>query len=748
MKNKKRSLWYLLFSLLAVGVLVFSYSGHKDNAFREPEAAQAEIVTTLNSTHAPTTSTTYVDEVSYTGIAYATYTYTKVKYAAGKLATLDASGTLTKDVAKGLISIKVIFDGELKLKTWYNAVPTEVEYLNYNLTSDTLETIAGNYFLLTAQSETTITSITLTYSCTEASTRPAGALDGLDLRTLHYYSLTTRVGTTEANIVPHVSRTSPNALAIKFETAVTDLSHYCIIIYIDTGAATASVDSSTWAFSVYGTGNPCDLHRYGEGEVCDTTQTKTTVDGSNLYFAVTYAALGITSSEQYGISFTVRDVRYAPTYFWSLSTYPRLPFAEAFYAEHGTYDVSAFIPNRYVRILPNGAPTYTNYDGTFAERIYTDTSTLAIDGLVNDWVYLEAFSNSVSVNTTTASVKHKRVDFYSALTTSGLYVAASAYHDIYISESEQWWQSTNFEFFVHGNNQYWISARQEGGTFTKSAAITSANMITKALNGASEGLANYFTFVEAFIPNANLPAGAVLNGEVRVGFAWKTAGDQIDNGEDAGGALSEYWVPKGTWANNSLQPYVTAKGIFKKSQLATTAVVIDGNLDDWSSLAAYTTNKVYIESTAPYAHKNVTFYAFLNAEGLFVAATAHHDKYTVANPWEWYKSTNFEFFVGTTQYYISAKGHVSVGSGAMVSGAYAGAANYETTAEVFIPKALLPAGDYVRVGFAWKTPGDLATGLGANWGGEDDYWVPPSHWPNNTDEQYYVNGSGIFTSAP
>ena len=97
---------------------------------------------------------------------------------------------------------------------------------------------------------------------------------------------------------------------------------------------------------------------------------------------------------------------------------------------------------------------------SISERVYDDPeTTLAVDGDISDWSNLKAFENTVGVHSNTA-VKHKSVDFYASLTSTGLYLAAEAYHDILIEESEHWWQSTNFEIFIKGDNQYWVSARK------------------------------------------------------------------------------------------------------------------------------------------------------------------------------------------------------------------------------------------------------------------------------------------------
>ncbi len=392
-------------------------------------------------------------------------------------------------------------------------------------------------------------------------------------------------------------------------------------------------------------------------------------------------------------------------------------------------------------------------DMNIEERLYGDPETaLAVDGSLDDWLDLRAYENTVGVHSNTPEVKHKSVDFYASLTSTGLYLAADAYHDLYIDDADTWWKCTNFEIFIKGGNQYWVSARKVDEQITKHSKVDQAAMVTIPLEGG-EGVANYHTIAEMFIANANLPTGAILGGEIRVGFAWKTDGDLLDNGEANGGGMDCYWVPKGTWTNNADQTFVNINGIFRSTQLVfePTTMTIDGDLSDWEDKAAYTTNKIYIEGSDATSHKNVTFMAFLNEEGLFVAALAHHDVLINDNE-TWHHNTNFEFFLnGGNQFYVTAAGHVSYGTGVIVSDLYGqgdAAAEYESIAEMFVPAFAFAEGDMQRIGFAWKTNGDTCTGLGGSGGAPDAWWFEPGHFPNNINEQYYVTAEGVFRSAP
>ena len=377
---------------------------------------------------------------------------------------------------------------------------------------------------------------------------------------------------------------------------------------------------------------------------------------------------------------------------------------------------------------------------TFTEKVYTATEDIVIDGDLEDWETIRAYEHPLNLTGVTTDTDHKSVTFYAALGDDGLYLLAHVFHDVLINDhTPEWWLNTNFEFFVKGDHQYWVSANP---------TIVNENLTGIIVSSEYSGEANYESIAEVFVPNANLPEGAIVAGQIRVGYAWKTVGDQITGGEAAGGGYDEYWVPAGTWVNNADQTFVTAEGIFLEDQvnIEPTVLTIDGNLSDWAAMAAYTTNFAALVGTDATSHKDVTFYAAVLADGLYMAAIAHHDV-SITDAGNWWENTNFEVFVnGGTQYYVSANGAVATGSGIIVTTAYEGTANFVSVAEIFIPAPYLPIADYQRVGFAWKTPGDDITGGAANEGLADSYWVIPMHWPNNAAEQYYVNADGIFAT--
>lgn len=130
-------------------------------------------------------------------------------------------------------------------------------------------------------------------------------LSDIDLTALTYRSFNSTFGGSQVTggVTPHVSRTSKLALAVKFTTTQSSWSAYTIEFFLDTGSATAArTDGTTWRFNVFGNGNVATITSFG-GTAFSNAETKTTVDGQNLYFAVSYDALGISNTDQFGVTF-------------------------------------------------------------------------------------------------------------------------------------------------------------------------------------------------------------------------------------------------------------------------------------------------------------------------------------------------------------------------------------------------------------------------------------------------------------
>lgn len=183
---------------------------------------------------------------------------------------------------------------------------------------------------------------------------------------------------------------------------------------------------------------------------------------------------------------------------------------------------------------------------------------LTLDGDLSDWK-TEGLK-TIGVKDTTAG-SSKQATFYAVLAKDGLHLAVEAVHSSLIYGQSEWHRNTNFEFFIdNGNaNQFYVYATGEN-------EFKAAKDYMQIAYKTSENEGYHETVIEVFIPMENLQDGWIVNGAIRVGVAWKTAGDQLAGGEANGGGLDEYWVPKGSYPNNDDKPYVTQNGIYLKSE--------------------------------------------------------------------------------------------------------------------------------------------------------------------------------------
>ena len=192
----------------------------------------------------------------------------------------------------------------------------------------------------------------------------------------------------------------------------------------------------------------------------------------------------------------------------------------------------------------------------------------------------------------------------------------------------------------------------------------------------------------------------------------------------------------------------------------------DGDLSDWTAAGITKTISVTGQGSDD-SHKSATIYGVLEKDGLYLAVEAYHDLYvnSYTDISQWWYNTQFEFFVGLTghtQYFVYASedsdtgyklgmgsGNTDVFEATMVTTELneEGPANYKTIVEVFVPINQLPAAQNatLRVGVAWKTPGDLLLGgeAGSAENEASEYWVPKGCYSSNTDKPY-VTGDGIY----
>ncbi len=230
--------------------------------------------------------------------------------------------------------------------------------------------------------------------------------------------------------------------------------------------------------------------------------------------------------------------------------------------------------------------TFTEYEATTSTaRINALTGmSIKLDGDLSDW---NSGLTSVGV-AGSDEFAGKGVTFWSKLTDEGLYLGAVANHSVYTNTSGNWWENTNFEFFINGGNQYWYSAMNGGTTSNGLAAVA------KTTGGQDGSL--YTTTVEAYIPIELIPSEWITDGVIRVGYAWKTPGDVCNNGNDG---TSEYWLVPGHPANNlEAQFAVDSTGIYKFVLPAENLGSVSGNIEKSFTAGVDLTND---NGNAPYA---------------------------------------------------------------------------------------------------------------------------------------------------
>ena len=205
---------------------------------------------------------------------------------------------------------------------------------------------------------------------------------------------------------------------------------------------------------------------------------------------------------------------------------------------------------------------YNNPDMQFgADTVTAETPVITVDGELTEWTDVKPLSV-----TGTDTYEGKSATWYAVLTKAGLYLAVDAHYGTHTYGQNDWWLNSNFEFFVgewSGGTprQCYIYAT---GATTWAASHTYLTFTAKTTGDAENG---YHTVIEAFIPMENLADYdlTIQDGAVRVGVAWKTAGDEINNTNDGDGT-SEYWVPQGCRPNNAEMCYVTSAGIYTPSE--------------------------------------------------------------------------------------------------------------------------------------------------------------------------------------
>lgn len=372
---------------------------------------------------------------------------------------------------------------------------------------------------------------------------------------------------------------------------------------------------------------------------------------------------------------------------------------------------------------------------TTATLNITCQGTIAVDGDLSDWN--ENILSTGRTMTGIGDTAHKNVTFYAYMADEGLYVAAKANHSTYIDNASTWYNNTNLEFYLNGSSvRMWLTANPA------CAHEDVQDAFKTQLNGSV-----YTTVAEGFVAMEDLPENA-LSGELQIGFAWKTPGDNIKYYNMTGGY--DWWYLTRRHASKILEQYfVNASGIGFYSNVRTVKEIqLDGDFADFNEDALNNKLSIYNQDgTVGFD----TVAQYIPGYGVYVGVTAQ----SKTNPRPdgsdtWYYNTNLEFYIGANRYYITNRG-AAVGNGLYAKNVYldqtydADAGLYYTTMEFFIPASALGTvnnEDYLRMGFAFKPTGESVLLNGHT--EATDYWHLSGHGPSDTANQFYIYDSGIY----
>ena len=375
---------------------------------------------------------------------------------------------------------------------------------------------------------------------------------------------------------------------------------------------------------------------------------------------------------------------------------------------------------------------------TTATLNITCQGAITVDGDLSDWN-----ANILATGRTMTGIgntSNKNVTFYAYMADEGLYVAAMANHSSYVDSAAKWYDNTNLEFYLNGESvRLWLTANP----------ACSHEYVQDAFQTQFNGDV-YTTVAEGFIAMEDLPENA-LSGELNIGFAWKTPGDNIKYYNMTSGY--DWWYLTRRHASKLVEQYfVNASGIGFYSNVRTVGQMqLDGDFSDFNQKALE--NKLTITSQ----DGTVGFDAvaqYVPGYGVYVGVQAQ----SKTNPRPdgsdtWHYNTNLEFYIGENKYYITNRG-AAVGNGLYAKNVYwhqsydAGTALYTTTMEFFIPASALGTvnnEDYLRMGFAFKPTGESVLLNGHT--EATDYWHLAGHGPSDTANQFYVYPNGIYLEA-
>lgn len=412
-----------------------------------------------------------------------------------------------------------------------------------------------------------------------------------------------------------------------------------------------------------------------------------------------------------------------------------------------------------------------------------------IDGDESDW---SDYSGTV-IGSWAYDGSGKEFTVKSILKDDGLYFLTKAKHGLYLSGNAQ----------ITWNSSIEIGLTTQNGTASLSlfAAPGRADIMTAVMktddSGVSGSPTRYTSVIEGYIPMDLLDyMNAVVDGKVRIGFAWRTGnGDETVNVKDDpdGSALDStkyevimsrgrnadkpyIWHPYNSapWETDK-RSYVGAEGITVSGRAEERTV--DGKSEDWNNFNGYTAKA---EGVATIKDGEVTIddrgYGFTSMlhkgrDGLYFYTVAKHRKYKISDETVGWQS-NFVIEAGISknsdntavgsvrQFFFTPEGCIPHGVAIdyVMRTVGSDAEGYTTITEGFIPNAelvnpndevfdkatgLAKDGYSVRVGVAWRTRDD---NLQIQNRGYDCYWQTPETEGWNIPNMLYCDEDGLRTS--
>lgn len=198
--------------------------------------------------------------------------------------------------------------------------------------------------------------------------------------------------------------------------------------------------------------------------------------------------------------------------------------------------------------------SFTNYEfisdsdslNTILSSLTSEPTVKQIDADLSDWTNEEK-TNAVSVfGYTAAQVDYSKQGFevYAKYVKGdGLYIGGFASHYYNLLENSAWHENTNFEFFLNGDSQYYLTKN-----------VNSDNLTEGSFKTVVEG-EMYKSYFEAYIRECDIKWGVYDSSYIRLGLAFKNLGEKIVIKDRDGGAPTDYWWQDRHYPSNFTEQY-------------------------------------------------------------------------------------------------------------------------------------------------------------------------------------------------